>query len=229
MHPGEWVEGTGDGAMCVFGSAADALAAGVSIQQAIERRNRRAEEALNLRVGVSLGDLSYEDEGLMGLAAHEAARICALCDAGEVLASEVVRAVASARTDCEFVARGEFELKGLPAPVTVWEVVWDAAEAEPAIVALPPRLADPGTPFVGRERERAVRAGALDAVDAEVGRRVVLIAGEPGIGKDHVGCSARAHRARARRRGALRPLSRGHREPVSTLGRGAGASRPRCA
>src|SRR5437764_1338814 len=33
IHHGERVEGTGDGAMCAFASAADAVAAGVALQQ----------------------------------------------------------------------------------------------------------------------------------------------------------------------------------------------------
>ncbi|HUF85449.1 MAG TPA: adenylate/guanylate cyclase domain-containing protein, partial [Acidimicrobiia bacterium] len=94
QHRGELVEGTGDGAMCAFASAADALAAGVALQQSVERRNHEADEPLNLRVGVSLGEFVYDESGLMGLAAHEAARICALCEAGEVLVSDVVRVVA---------------------------------------------------------------------------------------------------------------------------------------
>ena len=58
-HRGEVVSDTGDGAMCVFSSAADAIAAGVAVQQGIERRNRRSEEPLALRVGVERGRSSW--------------------------------------------------------------------------------------------------------------------------------------------------------------------------
>src|SRR5688572_1665715 len=127
-YRGERVEGTGDGAMCAFGSAADALAAGVALQQRVDRRNQTAAEPIALRVGVSLGEFAYDESGLMGIAAHEAARICALGDGGEVLVSDLARTVAGPRSECDFTSRGAFELKGLPAPVTVWEVAWEGAE-----------------------------------------------------------------------------------------------------
>ena len=74
-----------------------------------------------------MGDLAFEDGGLHGLAAHEAARVCASAEAGEILVSDVVRSVAGSRAGCEMLARGELELKGLPAPVRVWRVTWEPA------------------------------------------------------------------------------------------------------
>jgi len=72
---GEIVKGTGDGSMVAFPGAADAIAAGIAIQQGVERRNARAEEPLAVRVGISLGDLVFEADDLHGLAANEAARV----------------------------------------------------------------------------------------------------------------------------------------------------------
>ena len=137
-HGGELVKGTGDGALCAFGAAADALAAAVAIQQRLERRNRDAPEQLRLRVGVSLGDLAFEDGDLHGLAAHEAARVCASAEAGEILVSDVVRTVAGSRAGCELIARGELELKGLPTPVRVWR--WPSPRQDALRVAY-------GSPF----------------------------------------------------------------------------------
>jgi adenylate cyclase len=124
------VKGTGDGAMVAFASAVDAVAAGVRIQQAIERRNRSAEEPIGLRVGISVGDLVYEAEDLHGVAANEAARLCALAEPGEIVVGDLVRAIGGSRVGHELELRGESVLKGLPAPVTVWTVRWEpAAEA----------------------------------------------------------------------------------------------------
>ena len=183
IHRGEFVDGTGDGAMCVFASAADAIAAGVAIQQGIERRNRRSEEPLGLRVGVSAGELVVEGEGLMGLAAHEAARICSLCEAGEVLISDLVRLMAGSRTDAELVERGAFELKGIPMPVTVWEVAWTPTEEVEERLAVPPRLLSPDAWIFS---SRATELGTLCELWREAlagARRAVFISGEPGIGK----------------------------------------------
>ena len=86
---GRVVKGTGDGAMVAFSAAADAIAAGIAVQQQIERHNRDASEPLALRVGISLGDLVFEGGDLHGLAANEAARVCALAEPGEVLVTEL--------------------------------------------------------------------------------------------------------------------------------------------
>ena len=73
-HRGEVVSDTAMARCAAFSSAADAIAAGIAVQQGVARRNRRSEEPLAMRVGVSAGELVVEGDGLMGLAAHEAAR-----------------------------------------------------------------------------------------------------------------------------------------------------------
>ena len=127
----------------------------MAIQQQLERRNRDAPEQLHLRVGVSLGDLAFEDGDLHGLAAHEAARVCASAEAGEILVSDVVRTVAGSRAGCELIARGELELKGLPTPVRVWRVAWEPAP-EPERLPFPPLLESrQALAFSGRAEELA--------------------------------------------------------------------------
>src|SRR5947209_6881321 len=61
-HDGDEVKSLGDGIMASFGSAADAVAAAVAMQQGIEQL-RRADPTVNLRlrVGVSAGDATIED------------------------------------------------------------------------------------------------------------------------------------------------------------------------
>ena len=98
-YSGRVVKETGDGVMLVFGAAADAVHAAVAVQQAIDRRNRLGGEPIGLRVGISVGDVSTDSTGLHGLAAHEAARVCALATAGQVLVSDVVRMVAGSRLE----------------------------------------------------------------------------------------------------------------------------------
>ena len=111
---GEVVKGTGDGAMVVFDGAAGALAAAVSIQQGIELWNRGRDEVLVLRVGLALGDLEAERGDLHGIAANEAARLCAIAGPGEIVTSDLVRLVAGSRTDCELVNQRVPRTEGLP-------------------------------------------------------------------------------------------------------------------
>src|SRR5438093_7968814 len=63
-HAGRVVKGLGDGIMATFPGAADAVAAAVAIQQAVDRQNRAGKSPLPLsvRVGLSAGDVSFEDD-----------------------------------------------------------------------------------------------------------------------------------------------------------------------
>jgi class 3 adenylate cyclase len=193
-HRGVVVKGTGDGAMAGFSSAADAVAAGIAIQQGVERRNRDAREAIGLRVGISLGDLAAEGDDLHGMAANEAARLCGVAEHGDVVVSDVVKTVAGTRAECEFVDRAERTLKGLPEPVVTWNVHWDALvdEAPP----LPSALAGArdAMALAGRTDELDV-LGAAWAAARTGATRAVFVSGEPGIGKTRLvsECAQRAN------------------------------------
>src|ERR1700730_5940552 len=63
---GSEVKNLGDGLMVVFDSAVQSLACAVAMQQDIEVRNRRAEEELGVRIGVSLGEAAAENGDYFG-------------------------------------------------------------------------------------------------------------------------------------------------------------------
>src|SRR5207244_176836 len=92
-HGGRVVKGLGDGIMAAFAGASDAAAAAVAIQRGIDRLNRSGKASLPLavRVGLSAGDVTFEDDDLHGTPVIEAARLCGAAAGGEVLLSEVVR------------------------------------------------------------------------------------------------------------------------------------------
>jgi hypothetical protein len=80
---------------------------------------------------------------------------------------------------------GELELKGLAQPVPTVEVVWTPLGVEAARRApLPTRLAvRPPVGVVGRGAEVAVVGDCVKRVAAAGGRQVVVVSGEPGVGK----------------------------------------------
>ena len=55
----------------------------------------------------------------------EAARLCAESESGQILATDVVRAMAGRRNRHECRALGSLTLKGLPDPVATVEVRWE--------------------------------------------------------------------------------------------------------
>jgi class 3 adenylate cyclase len=132
------VKNLGDGLMVVFSSASESLACAVAMQQAIEARNRRVEEQLGVRIGVSLGEATAEDGDYFGEPVIEAARLCAHAAGGQIIVNDLVHRLGGSREGHSFQPLGDLELKGISEPVQAFELEW-----EPALVtgiALPTRV-----------------------------------------------------------------------------------------
>ena len=182
---GRVVKSLGDGVMATFEASADAVAAGVAVQQAIHRHNGRGgDERLAVRVGISVGDVTFEGGDCFGLPVVEAQRLEAAAEPGTVVCADVVALLARGRGGHEFRSLGALELKGLAQPVPASEVVWrPAADEGASSQELPSVLATAvGMPFAGRAEPLAALNEAWKGVVAG-GFAVVLLAGEPGIGK----------------------------------------------
>ena len=123
-HGGTELKHTGDGVMASFASVADAMACAIAIQRALAERNRtQPERAIRVRIGVNAGEPIDEDGQLYGTSVNAAARICAHAQAGQILVADVVRSLARGK-DLQFVDRGWFTLRGLPARHRLHEVRW---------------------------------------------------------------------------------------------------------
>jgi tetratricopeptide (TPR) repeat protein len=170
--------------MAVFASPSAAVSCAVAMQQGVERDNRRSSIPLGLRVGLSGGEVTAEQGDYFGDPVVEAARLCALCEGAQILATEAVRLMAGRRSPHVFLDVVERELKGLPDPVAVCEIQWEPVAGD-AGIPLPERLessANSVFSFIGRQSEvdgllQAAKISAAGAV------RTVFLCGEPGIGK----------------------------------------------
>jgi class 3 adenylate cyclase len=152
-HGGEEVKNTGDGVMATFSSAVQALGAAVATQQAAHCQALSAEAPVSIRVGLSLGEVTFERGDVFGTPVVEAARLVAAARPGQILATTVVRMVAGSRAPTAMTDIGTLDLKGLPEPVAACEVAWEPAEDTVATVPLPPLLTWAGRIFVGRDEE----------------------------------------------------------------------------
>ena len=151
------------------------------MQQAVEARNRRAEEPLYVRIGVSVGDATVAEGDYFGWPAIEATRLCAAAEGGQIVVDALVRQVAGAREDDRFRCLGGLELKGIPEPVQAFELRWEPVTSTG--IALPERLCElPATGYVGRVAERE-RLTELWGQACEGSLRLALISGEAGVGK----------------------------------------------
>jgi len=180
-HGGTEVKGTGDGLMVVFGSAAEAVAAAVEMQRAVRRSAHTLGSPVEIRIGISAGDVMWDAGDCFGRPVVEARRLCDAAEGGRILAADVVRVLAGSRGDHTFRPLGAMELKGLGDTVVAAEVEWplrtDGAAPLPEVLAR-----REGSTFVGRAEEREELLTAWK--EARAGdRRVVLVSGEPGIGK----------------------------------------------
>lgn len=181
-HNGAEIKSLGDGLMLGFASAADAVACGVAMQQASCLSGEGAEHLLQIRVGVSSGEATREGHDLYGPPVVEASRLCAAAASGQILVSEVVRLLARGKGHV-FTPVGELNLKGLPEPIAACEVKWEPPKDTRHIMPMPPRLAaHPALGLFGRGVQQEIIAKAWAAAQAGE-RRVVFLAGEPGIGK----------------------------------------------
>jgi len=197
-HGGTEVKNLGDGLMVTFPSLGTALDGCVAMQQAIERHNSSGKEPLGVRVGFATGDATEEDGDYFGEPVVEAARLCAKCDAGQIITTDLVSMMAR-KTDHTFTSIGELELKGVPEPVPSVTVDWEPMQIAGAL-PLPDRLApDMDLAIAGRAAELAALLDACKAAEASE-RRVTFLAGEPGIGKTRLASELAVH---AHGRGAV--------------------------
>ena len=144
-HGGTEVKTMGDGFMASFGSVTKAVECAIALQRAFAERNAGVgaalappqgaasgaptpPESLHIRIGLNAGE-PIEEEGpdgradLFGATVILAARIAAMADGGEVLASDVVRGLCAGKGFL-FADRGEFVAKGFEEPVRLFEVNW---------------------------------------------------------------------------------------------------------
>jgi len=151
-HHGRVVKTTGDGMLVEFASVVDAVRCAVEVQQAMPERNTdvAADNRIELRIGINLGDVIVEGDDLYGDGVNIAARIEALADAGGVFVSNTVHDHVRDRLPFVFEDLGEQQVKNIARPVRVYRV--RATLTHPAASA-------PGSPLSriageGAERQR---------------------------------------------------------------------------
>jgi class 3 adenylate cyclase/predicted ATPase len=178
----------GDGLMALFGypqaqenDAERAVRAALAIQRAlaeINAKNRgKGAPELSARIGIESGPVVVEATGeVFGDAPNVAARVQAAAEPGSVIVTmNVQRQVAGL-----FVAeeQGARELKGVSEPVQLFRIVRaSGARRRSSGRSL--------TPFVGREEELALLARRWERARTGEGQ-LVLIVGEPGLGKSRL-------------------------------------------
>ena len=120
-HGGEIGHPTGDGFFVAFPDARSALRCAVEAQRALAEHRRAEGFSLAVRIGVHVGEATVRGNDYGGAEVHRAARIAALADAGEILASRTTVTDAGGDVAAEDV--GEVALKGFTDAVPIVRVL----------------------------------------------------------------------------------------------------------
>jgi class 3 adenylate cyclase/predicted ATPase len=184
----------GDGVLAYFGypradehDAERAMRAGLQLIEAVAGVDTAAGTPLQLRVGIAtglvvVGDLigegAAQEQAVVGETPNLAARLQALAQPGTVVIAAGTRRLTGGLFDYEDL--GSVEIKGLAAPVTASRVLRESA-VEGRFAA----LRSARTPLVGRDEELALLERRWRQAKSGEGW-VVLVSGEPGIGKSRL-------------------------------------------
>jgi class 3 adenylate cyclase/predicted ATPase len=178
----------GDGLMALFGDphaqendAERAVRAALAIQRSLveinARNASRGAPELSARIGLDSGQVVVDATGeVFGDAPNIAARVQGAAEPGSIL----ITATVQRQTAGLFVAeeRGECELKGIPAPTTLYRIVRASGGGRRGGARSP-------TPLVGREEELDLLTRRWDRARKGAGQ-LALICGEPGLGKSRL-------------------------------------------
>ena len=119
-HQGEEVVATGDGFFVGFDSPEAALACAVAIQRRLAEHRRTAGFAPAVRIGIHASGATQVGKNFTGKGVHEAARIAALAEGGQILASLET----AAGTRFPFSGARSVTLRGMSEPIEVALLDW---------------------------------------------------------------------------------------------------------
>jgi class 3 adenylate cyclase/tetratricopeptide (TPR) repeat protein len=189
----------GDGGLVYFGypkahedDAERAVRAGLELIAAVAALETRA--LLQTRVGIAtglvvVGDLigsgEAQERGIVGETPNLAARLQSIAEPDSVVIAEGTRKLLGGLFELQDL--GARDLKGLAGPSRAW-----AALRTSSIASRFEALRSGGTPLVGRAEEFELLLRRWQQVKSGQGR-VVVLTGEPGIGKSRITAALQQH------------------------------------
>jgi predicted ATPase/class 3 adenylate cyclase len=200
----------GDGAMAYFGypqahedDPERAVRAGLAIIagcQVFNATRRETEVKVAIRVGIArglvvagnfAGNKAFDQDDVVGIAPNLAFKLQAAAPANSVVVSGAVRELTAALFLCR--ARPALTIAGFDQPVQVWQV----SRARNRVIRSWSSRLQSVTPLVAREEEIAIICRRWEMAARGEGQ-VVLLSGEPGIGKSRIAAEIRHHVAQVR-------------------------------
>jgi predicted ATPase/class 3 adenylate cyclase len=184
----------GDGVLAYFGypqaheeDAEQAVRAGLALIEAVAKLDAGQSTTLQVRIGIAtglvvvgdlLGEGAAQEQAVIGETPNLAARLQGLAEPNTVVIADNTRRMLGGLFDYRDL--GTLPVAGIDYPVHVWRVL-GASLVGSRFEA----LRGASTPLIGREEEIALLTRRWERAKAGEGS-VVLIVGEPGIGKSRI-------------------------------------------
>ena len=182
---GEVISRAGDSFAGAFADAEDAVGAAVAAQRALGAAAWRLDSGIQVRMGVHVGPAQRRGDGWYGLSLSETARITAVADGGQIVASD---ALVDRLPDLDVVELGEHRLRDLDDTSRLFQV------AAPGLARDFPPLRSLGTYVTTLPAQRTTLVGRDELVARVRGllreRRLVSLTGPGGVGKTRVAIEA---------------------------------------
>ena len=115
---GKWIKELGDGVMASFHTVSDAVNAAIKIQQSCN-----AAKEFQLRIGIHLGEVVFENDDVFGDGVNVASRIQSIAHPGSVFISEAVHNSISNKKDFQTKFVKEEKLKNVKEPLKIYQVI----------------------------------------------------------------------------------------------------------
>src|SRR6185436_16792684 len=117
QHNGRWIKELGDGVMASFNTASDAVNAAMKIQEACN-----AAKNFQLKIGIHLGEVVFENDDVYGDGVNIASRIETLGVGSSVLMSKTIRDQIKNNAEFQITSLGPFEFKNVEEPVEIFAI-----------------------------------------------------------------------------------------------------------
>jgi class 3 adenylate cyclase len=133
-HDGSEHETIGDAFVVLFDSVVNAVRCGTEIQQRLRERNAALplEEQVWLRIGIHLGDIIVQGDGIYGDGVNVAARVQDKADPGGINITEQVYLQIDGKVDVAMEPLGKVELKNIRNPPSMYRLRLDGTAAAPS-------------------------------------------------------------------------------------------------
>lgn len=116
-YNGKIIELMGDGALCFFQSAYEAVKAAIDMQHAMKN-----ESTIPLRIGIHTGEVVMEENSVYGSVVNLASRVESFAVPGGIFISEKVNDELKNKKDISSISLGKFQFKNVEEPLEIFAI-----------------------------------------------------------------------------------------------------------